>query len=48
MKILYEKNVFDKEILQASRNVKPPIAKAKHKALNILILYQSKGFHLCM
>ena len=26
MKILYEKNVFDKEILQASRNVKPPIA----------------------
>ena len=48
MKILYEKNVFDKEILQASRNVKPPIAKATHKALTILILYQSKGFHLCM
>ena len=48
MKILYEKNVFDKEILQASRNVKPPIAKATHKTLNILILYQSKGFHLFM
>ena len=31
MKISYEKNVSDKEILQASRNVKPPIAKATHK-----------------
>ena len=46
MKILNEKNVFDKEILQASRNVKPPIAKATRKALNILISYQSKGFLL--
>ena len=42
MKILYEKNVFDKEILQASRNVKPPIAKATHKALNILIFVSIK------